>query len=280
MFTGGFLLGGIAGPVLGGFVVDISIRLPFFLYAGTLAVAGTIALTMLPKEPARSAAEAVDRPTRVGLGAALKQPAFRAAMVTNFADQWAVLGVRFVLVPLFVVEELDRGGIWIGVGFAIVAGVNALMLLPAGRFADRAGRKPVMIAGCLISAAAMLILAFEQNLPGYLVAMLVLGIGSGMLDVAPSAVVGDVVGGGGGTAVAAYQMAGDTGTVLGPVVTGHLVDATSYTAAFATTGGVLAAAAALVALAPETFRPSAERDGEVGEQIVDTLQTDRKPDQV
>jgi MFS family permease len=280
MFTGGFLLGGIAGPVLGGFIVDVSIRLPFFLYAGTLAVAGTIGLTMLPREPSRSKASVLDRPERVSLGQALKNPAFRAAMITNFADQWAVLGVRFVLVPLYVVEQLDRGAIWIGIGFAIVAGVNALMLLPSGRFADRHGRKPVMIGGCVISAAAMVILAFEQSLPGYLLAMLVLGIGSGMLDVAPAAVVGDVIGGGGGRPVAAYQMAGDTGTVFGPVITGHIVDATSYKAAFATTGGVLAAAAMLVALAPETFRGSAQRDGEVGEQVVDVLQTDRKPDQV
>jgi MFS family permease len=285
IFTGGFLLGGIAGPALGGLVVDISIRLPFFLYAGTLAVAGTIALTMLRKEPSRSAAQAVDRPKRVGLASALRQPAFRAAMVTNLADQWAVLGVRFALIPLFVTEELHRGGVWIGIGFAIVAAVNAAILLPAGRMADRAGRRPVMIAGCLISAAALLILAFEQSLAGYLVAMFVFGLGSGMLDVAPSAVVGDVIGGGGGTAVAAYQMAGDTGTVLGPVVTGHLADTTSYTVAFATTSGVLAVAAALVALAPETYTPpgkaaSAERSGEVGEQVIDVLQTDRKPDQV
>jgi MFS family permease len=285
MFTGGFLLGGIAGPALGGLVVDISIRLPFFLYAGTLAVAGTIAMTMLRKEPPRAGAAATERPQRVGLRDALRQPAFRAAMVTNLADQWAVLGVRSALIPLFVAEELHRGGVWIGIGFAIVAAMNAAVLLPAGRLADRLGRKPVMIAGCSISATAMVVLALEQSLAGYLIAMAVFGFGSGLLDVAPAAVVGDVIGGGGGTAVAAYQMAGDTGTVVGPVVTGRLADTSGYGAAFATTGGVLAVAAALVALAPETYRTPAqqgsdERAAEVREEVIDALQTDRKPDQV
>src|SRR3954471_9720210 len=68
LFTGGFLLGAIAGPSLGGFVAEISIRLPFFLYAGTLAVAGTVALTML-REPDGELVKAAGE--RVGVKAAL-----------------------------------------------------------------------------------------------------------------------------------------------------------------------------------------------------------------
>ena len=64
--------------------------------------------------------------------------------------------------------------------------------------------------------------------------------------------IGDILGAQGGTVVASYQMAGDVGTVTGPVTAGYLVDTVSYGAAFGLAAGVLGVAAALGFLAPET----------------------------
>ena len=41
-WQGGFILGGIAGPAAGGLLAELSPRLPFFLYAGFLLVAGAV----------------------------------------------------------------------------------------------------------------------------------------------------------------------------------------------------------------------------------------------
>ncbi len=41
-FQGGFLLGGVAGPAVGGLVVAWSIRAPFFVYAATLLLAAAV----------------------------------------------------------------------------------------------------------------------------------------------------------------------------------------------------------------------------------------------
>jgi MFS family permease len=276
LFTGGFLLGGIAGPTLGGLVAEVSIRLPFFLYAATLAAAGTVALTML-REPEGTLVKAAGE--QVSVKSALRFAAFRAALTTNFADQWTVLGLRASLIPLFVKYSLDRGFIWTGIGLGIVTAVNALVLLPGGALADRIGRKPIMLAGCLVGGASMALLAVTHSVVGFLLVMVALGFGSGLLDVSPSAVVGDVIGGRGGTAVAAYQMAGDTGVITGPVICGFLADSVSYSAAFATTAGVFGVAAALVAVMPETLQ-SAQRDPEVGDEVVHVLDPDGKTDQV
>jgi MFS family permease len=278
LFTGGFLLGGIAGPTIGGFVAEVSIRLPFFLYAGTLAVAGAVALTML-REPQGAIAKTTTPEERVGVRSALRFSAFRAAMTTNFADQWAVLGLRASLIPLFVRDSLHRGFFWTGIGLGVVTAVNAAVLLPAGMLADRVGRKPVMLAGCLVGAASMALLAVTHSLTGFLLVMLALGLGSGLLDVSPSAVVGDVIGRGGGTSVAAYQMAGDTGVITGPLVCGFLADTVSYGAAFGTTAGVFGVASLMVAVMPETLR-SAERTPKVSDQVVGGLDADGETDQV
>ncbi len=85
--------------------------------------------------------------------------------------------------------------------------------------------------------------------------MATLGISSGLLDVAPSAMIGDLLGrsaDAGGMVVASYQMAGDVGAVTGPIAVGFLVDSVSYQAAFLLAAGVLMAAACAGLAAQET----------------------------
>jgi MFS transporter, DHA1 family, multidrug resistance protein len=248
LFQGGFLLGGISGPAIGGPLAAWSIRAPFFVYAGTLVVAGSVAMVGLRRASlARKTDQVDDQLNRTSLAAAFKQRAYRAALVANLADSWAAMGVRNTLVPLFVVESLHRGTAWVGIGFTIMAFFNAATLIPAGRLVDRRGRRPVMVGGCLLSASSMALLALSPSLAGYIVAMVVFGIGSGLLDVAPAAVVGDVAGKRGGTVVAGFQMAGDGGSVSGPIVAGWVADTWSYGAAFWVTTGILAGAGALAA---------------------------------
>jgi MFS family permease len=67
--------------------------------------------------------------------------------------------------------------------------------------------------------------------------------------------MGDVVAGRGGTVVAVFQMAGDLGAVLGPVVTGWVADAAGYSPAFVLCAVVCALPVLAVVLAPETLQP-------------------------
>ncbi len=259
LFSGGFLLGGISGPAIGGLVAAWSLRAPFLIYGGMLIVPAVIAAAVLrdaPRPPAAAAAAGAAgargaRPL-AGLASALKSSAYRAAATANLADGFAAMGVRSAIVPLFVRDVLHRSAVWTGIGFGVVGVLNAAALLPGGRMADMLGRRPVIISGCLLSAGGMAMLALLPGLWGYLAALGVLGVGSGLLDVAPAAMIGDILGGGGGTVVASYQMAGDAGAVTGPVTAGFLVDTVSYGAAFGLAAGVLGLAAFLGFFAPET----------------------------
>jgi MFS transporter, DHA1 family, multidrug resistance protein len=253
LFSGGFLVGGISGPAVGGVIAAWSLRAPFIIYGCLLIVPAVIAAVALRRAPVRAAA-ADRRPARplAGLGQALRGRAYRAAAAANLADGFAALGVRSALVPLFVRDVLHRPPVWTGVGFAVFAALNAAMLLPAGRAADTFGRRPVLVTGCVVSAAGMAMLALLGGTAGFLVALAVAGLGSGLLDVAPAAMIGDILPRQGGTLVASYQMAGDTGSVIGPVAAGFLADTVSYSAAFALAAGVLTAAAGLGIMAPET----------------------------
>jgi MFS family permease len=144
----------------------------------------------------------------------------------------------------------------------------------------------VLIAGCSLSGLAFVVLALWPSLPGFLVSMSILGFGSGLLDVAPAAVVGDVVEGRGGPVFAAYSMSSDVANVVGPVAAGAIADI-AYSDAFGLTAAVLAVAVAAGVVMPETRvlaegggAQSAERGPKVGEEVVDVLDADRQPDEV
>jgi MFS family permease len=262
MWQGGFLIGGITGPVLGGVVTGVSIRLPFFIYAGTLIFAGTTAIIALRATPLADRTDPANT-SQTTLRVALRDRAYRAALIANFADSWGAIGVRSALIPLFVGDVLHKKAIFTGIGFLIVSAVNGAMLLPAAKYADRVGRKPILLVGCLGSGAGIAVLAIQPNLTGYFIGLALLGFGSGLLDVAPGAVVGDIIDGRGGPVFAAYSMSSDVGTVFGPVVAGRIADE-SYSAAFGTTAGILGVAALFAAFAPETLHrnaPAAPSDG-------------------
>ena len=258
LFSGAFLVGGVLGPALGGLVTDASPRLPFFLYAGTLAVAGTIGLLALPRHAgaAASAGDSGVEPSTT-LREALRLPAYRAALAAYTAQAWTSLGLRFSLIPLFVTASAATGGLDlsardVGLGLGLSAALNVATLYPAGRYADRRARRPVVAVGLSLVTVSLLLLAAADSRPAYFVAIAVLGPGSGMLSVAPAAIVGDVVQGRAGKAIAAYQMAGDLGSFIGPLIAGALAQAVSYQAAFVVTAGVCGLALLAQIGAPET----------------------------
>ena len=255
LFSGGFLLGGISGPAVGGLVAAWSLRAPFFIYGSLLVVPAILAAAVLRHTPNHRPAAASQPPVRslAVLRRALRSCAYRAAASANLADGFAALGVRGALVPLFVRDCLHRSAVWTGIGFLLFAALNGTALVPGGRVADSLGRRPVIVAGCVISAIGMIMLALLPGPWTYLAALAVAGFGSGLLDVAPAAMIGDIIDNGGGTLVASYQMAGDVGSVVGPVAGGFLVDSYSYAAAFGLAAVVLCGAAVLGYVSPETM---------------------------
>ncbi len=83
--------------------------------------------------------------------------------------------------------------------------------------------------------------------------MVLLGFAGAADSVAPGAVLGDVVGSRGGTVVAVFQMAGDLGAVLGPVVAGSMADSHGYGPAFLVSAAVALTPLPFVARARETL---------------------------
>ena len=275
-WQGGFLIGGVSGPAIGGLVLAVSIRAPFFFYAGTLAIATIVAIVFLSPQRIARREQAVEaaggEPAEkisgwAELAQALRTRAYRAALAVNLASGLTAFGLRSALIPLFVVEGLRQGPSLSGWAFLVAAVVQAVLLLPAGRLTDLRGRRPAMIIGSVASVLGMGILVADDlatNSPSlalvvFFISMAVLGVATAFLGSAPSAVVGDIMGGRqGGSVVAAYQMVSDLGAVVGPLIGGLLLDLYGFDYAFAFGAAISAIALAFVLAMPETLRKSAQ----------------------
>ncbi|MHA6780585.1 MFS transporter [Pseudonocardia saturnea] len=255
MWATGFLLGNIVGPLAGGGLVAISLRAPFLVYAATLVLVVLISGVLLRGRVTDTVVVDVVGPPAIRFRDALGEPAYRAALVANFGVGWAVFGARVALVPLLVVEALGQPEAWSGIALAVFAAGNAATLVVSGRFADRYGRRPPMLLGLAVAAVGTAALGYVADPVLFLVVSLVAGLGSGMVNPPLQAAVGDVIGsrGRGGTVLAGFQMASDTGAILGPVLAGGLAELIGYGPAFAVTGAVLGVGWLFWLRAPETL---------------------------
>ncbi|MEY8041076.1 MFS transporter [Saccharopolyspora cebuensis] len=265
-----FLMGNISGPIIGGLLVGFSLRLPFVIYGIALFVAAFVGWAMLRKSTL-AAPQPDRRVPGMSVREALTHRAYRAAIVSNFSNGWAVFGVRIALVPLFVVEVLRTDQAMAGFALSVFAVGNAAVLMISGRMADQRGRRPLVLVGLAVSAVGTSALGLTESVPLFLAASLVAGIGAGLLNPAQNAAVADVVGSGrGGPVLAAFQMAADFGAILGPLVAGVLADAVSFRAAFAVTGLTAVLALLVWARAPETrAAPVAEEKEEEPRRVAD-----------
>ena len=149
---------------------------------------------------------------------ALRQRAYRAALLSNFATGWSVFGLRIALVPLFVSEALDQGPGVAVLALATFAIGNVSAVFPSGYLSDRVGRRTLLsIIGLAVSAVATALVGFSSSLPLFLAGAYVAGAASGMFSSPQQAAVADIIGSKAraGTAVATFQMMADLGSIVG-----------------------------------------------------------------
>ncbi|WP_131103358.1 MFS transporter [Ornithinimicrobium sufpigmenti] len=262
-----FLIGGMAGPLLGGLVAQWGMRAPFILYAVLLLVAAAVVAVGLGGARLRPAPDAANRPVMT-LAEAWEHRAYRAVLVSAVANGWSNFGVRNALLPLLAAAVLDEP--WVaGVVLAVGAVGTAATLQFSGRLSDRVGRRPPILVGLVvlgISMGAMGVVTSDRvpdsaSLGLLLALSLVSGVGAGLVNPSQQATVADIIGHerSGGRVLSTFQMAQDVGAIVGPILVGVVADTLGFGAAFATTGVVCLLATLPWLRAPEPL--TLHRDG-------------------
>lgn len=255
LWSTSFLIGSLAGPLVGGALAGFGLRVPFLIYAIALLIASAVVYFNL-RNSQLAEPDTTSTAPAMTFRAGLARPEYRAVLWSNFANGAAVYGVRMALVPLLVVEVLDQPSGMAGVALTVFAAGNAAVLFVSGRLSDRWGRRPLLITGAVVCAVGTTGLGIAPNLAWLLVTSFVAGLGSGMFTPAQQAALADIIGprARGGPVLAGFQMSADLGTVLGPIVVGAIAQQLSYGAGLAVTGSLLAIAAIGWLIVPEPLR--------------------------
>jgi MFS family permease len=182
----------------------------------------------------------------------LVTPAFIGLAATALAF-FVAAGVVLPVVTPFAIDRLGSDAV--GAGFAYGAfSVAALILRPVvGWAADRFGRRPLLVIGALISVAGLAFHLVVDSLVLFVVARAILGIAEAFFFVAAFAAGADLAPSTRrGEALNLLSLSVYLGIGIGPLIGELVVRNAGFAAVWLVALGITVAAAALVALVPET----------------------------
>ncbi len=203
----GQLVGTLIGPLLGGFVADVSgsYRAPFVLTSGVCALCGVLALVLVRERFTPPKAGGRQKSLFQNLAILSRAPGLLPLFVVLLLAQFGVQAVQPV-VTLYVAQLLGPGPALAtlgGLAFS-VTGIADLIASPfLGRRSDVLGYRRVLLISLAGAALASAPQAFVPNYWGFVAARFALGLFVGGILPTANALVGRLA------------PAGDRGTVYG-----------------------------------------------------------------
>jgi len=204
--------------------------------------------------------------------ASYRVPALRSAsqagLVNNLND-----GLAWGLVPLFLAAN-GAGVAAVGLVAAVYPGVWSVAQIATGAWSDTVGRKPLIVAGMLVQAAALGVLALSDGAIGIAAgAATLLGLGTALVYPTLIAAISDAVSPvARAPVVGVYRFWRDMGYAAGALIAGATADALGYGGAIALVTG-LTAASGLWVLVDMPARPHFDRGASPAEGHVNEKRT-------
>ncbi len=141
--------------------------------------------------------------------------------------------IFFIFLPILAANSLGLRPSQVGILLAVNILLMSLLGIPSGRIADRLNRRLLVVGGCLISSAFLMVVPLGNTF-GLLLAIAVLGsVGNAIAIPAASALA--VEQGrkyGMGSSIALFSMAFSIGMVVGPIAGGAIADFAGINSAF------------------------------------------------
>jgi MFS family permease len=173
--------------------------------------------------------------------------------VNNLNDgmAWGLLPLFFASRGLPVVE--------IAILAAAYPAVWGLLQIGTGAWSDRVGRRPLIVAGMLLQAVAIGVIASGDGFVTWLVAAAALGVGTAFVYPTLIAVVADVAAPSWrASAIGVYRLWRDLGFAVGAIVSGLVADAAGIPAAIWLVAVLTAISGIVVAAILDETRPAGE----------------------
>jgi MFS family permease len=177
---------------------------------------------------------------------------------------FASFGVILLALPLYVADELEYGSIGVGIAMGSASVTAILFGPPAGRIADRRGRRAMIFGGAAVMVACYLALALEPSLPLVVVIRLFAGAGEAAFAIAVLTVAADLAPSDRrGEAMSLVTTASYLGLTIGPVAADFVLGDGRFALTWLLAAGLVLGAGAAVLPLGET-RPESEHEAPAG----------------
>jgi MFS family permease len=173
--------------------------------------------------------------------ATIRNPALRSCSQAGFANNLND-ALAWGIVPLFLAAH-GASASEVGLVAGIYPAVWGIAQIPTGHWSDRVGRKPLIVTGMLVQAAALALLAASDGAVAIAAAAAVaLGLGTALVYPTLIAAISDAVSPvDRPPAVGIYRFWRDMGYVAGALIAGLAADAIDYPGAIAIVAALTAA---------------------------------------
>ena len=195
-----FMIVGVVGPPIGGYLSQYWSFKTMFVVAGVLYGLATIIRLIMAREAGREKDGSSERPTFEQLKISLA--AIASLVLAGGIVTWIFLsdGVRdvtfgmvFQLIPLYMQNLMGLSNIDIGWLSSIHSIATMLLLTPAGWLSDRKGERVGIVSGFALIAVALAVFLNSRVFIGFAVVWTLFGIGSALIDPAYSSMISKVV---------------------------------------------------------------------------------------
>jgi MFS family permease len=172
---------------------------------------------------------------------------------------FASFGFVLLVLPLYVHDELDRGSLGIGIAVGSASITAVLCGPPAGRLADRRGRRPLILGGAAVMIACYLALALGPSLPLVVLIRLVAGAGEAAFAIAILTAAADLAPADRrGEAISLVTTASYLGLTIGPVAADLFLGGDRFGLAWVAAAGLVVLGTTAVIPLGETRPESAQ----------------------
>jgi MFS family permease len=215
------------GPLIGGYLTDyFTLSAPFYAMGAMAALSLLLTLGLLPDDQKH---RGVDRRAPPSFRKVLSIPVLRAVFIYRAVGALG-RGSIWSFLSLYISGAADIGGLGLPIS---VAGLilsmgqlsSAFLQSPSGALADKYDKKRLIILGGFVGSVGLLMFPFSDTTWEVMLARLVFAGGSAISMPALSAIA--AIEGrelGVGTTMSVLQSAMSLGMILGPLISGYLVD--------------------------------------------------------
>lgn len=241
--------GVVLGPVVGAAVLAAASFSVAFTVSGVIGILALAAMLQIPAAARPAPSSAAEQQTLsmvlhtvlTGIREIAGDPGIRLVSLVE-GTLYMGVGTLQAYLPLYAVSvhiPVAQIGLLFGAqGIASIASRP-----PMGTLSDHIGRQPIIGAGVLLCALALVAIPYTASFPLLLGLSLVFGLGTGMVTPSTTAMIGDRVKRGNyGAAMGVFGSLWDVGHAGGPIVAGLLIAPLGYRTAFLLVSLVIALA--------------------------------------